>query len=503
MPRNNEDVYQLPPNSFGQSGQVISSIRYNAAIEDFQGEFNTARPIKFGGTGAATAADARTNLGVISAADVTTQLDLKLDKTGGELTGDLTGEGATFTAINGPLTGDVNGDVTGNLTGNVTGDLTGNATTATQLATSRDFSMSGPVTAVVVSFDGTGNVVLNTSIADNALTIAKTSGLQTALNQKANLSNPTFTGQLASTRIRATSVAVAALGTTNHPLQIGVTANENLVFSNRLIQARNNGAAAPLRLNPFGGDVQIFGNQVFHEGNFIPASKLDATGTAVRATRLAALRDFSLTGTVTASAVGFDGSGNVMLNTSVSDGALTIAKVAGLQTALDNAGTAGPHTHPIGEVVGLQDALDDKSDTTHGHGIAAISGLQTALDGKSDTTHGHGISNITGLQTALDGKAETSHVHTIANITGLQTALNGKANSNHTHTIANVTGLQTALNGKANSSHTHTIAQVTGLQTALDAKEDTLDDDQKRKITFSTSAPTGGADGDIWLEHEA
>ena len=437
MPRNNEEVYQLPPNSFGQSGQVISSLRYNTAIEDFQGEFNTARPIKFGGTGAATAEAARSALGV------TTQLDLKLDKAGGELTGDLTGTNATFTGITGP----------------VTGDLTGNADTATQLATSRDFSMSGTVTAAVVSFDGTGNVVLNTSIADDALTIAKTSGLQTALNQKANLSNPTFTGELASTRIRATTVAAATLNTTNHPFQIGVTANENLAFSNRVIQARNNGAAAPLRLNPFGGSVEIQGNQVFHAANFNPASKLDTTGTAARATRLETLRNFSLTGTVTASAVGFDGSGNVVLNTSIANNALTIAKVAGLQTALDNAGTAGPHTHPIGEVVGLQGALDDKSDTTHGHGIS--------------------------------------------NITGLQTALNGKANSNHTHTIANVTGLQTALDGKANSSHTHTIAQVTGLQTALDAKEDTLNADQKRKITFSTSAPTGGADGDIWLEHEA
>ena len=436
MPRNNEEVYQLPPNSFGQSGQVISSIRYNTAIEDFEGEFNTARPIKFGGTGAATAEAARSALGV------TTQLDLKLDKTGGELTGDLTGTNATFTAITGP----------------VTGDLTGNADTATQLATARNFSMSGTVTAAVVSFNGSANVVLNTSIADNALTIAKTSGLQTALNQKANLSNPTFTGQLASTRIRATGVASATLATTNHPFQIGVTANENLAFSNRVIQARNNGAAAPLRLNPFGGSVEIQGNEVFHAGNFDPASKLDTTGTAARATRLATLRNFSLAGTVTATAVGFDGSGNVMLNTSVPDGALTIAKVSGLQTALNNAGT-GAHTHPISEVVGLQSALDDKS--------------------------------------------ETGHTHTIANVTGLQTALNGKANSSHTHTIANVTGLQAALNGKANSSHTHTIAQVTGLQTALDAKEDTLNADQKRKITFSTSSPTGGADGDIWLEHEA
>ena len=48
----------------------------------------------------------------------------------------------------------------------VTGDLTGNADTATALATSRDFSLTGAVTASAVGFDGTGNVALSTSIAN-------------------------------------------------------------------------------------------------------------------------------------------------------------------------------------------------------------------------------------------------------------------------------------------------------------------------------------------------
>ena len=63
---------------------------------------------------------------------------------------------------------------------------TGNAATATALQTSRTFSISGVVTATGIGFDGTGNVNLITAIADAALTIAKTAGLQAALDAKQN-----------------------------------------------------------------------------------------------------------------------------------------------------------------------------------------------------------------------------------------------------------------------------------------------------------------------------
>jgi hypothetical protein len=63
------------------------------------------------------------------------------------------------------------------------GGLTGNASTATQLANGRDFSITGDITASAISFDGTGNVALSSSIAagvvdttelaDDAVTTAK------------------------------------------------------------------------------------------------------------------------------------------------------------------------------------------------------------------------------------------------------------------------------------------------------------------------------------------
>lgn len=77
--------------------------------------------------------------------------------------------------------------------------INGTAVAATKLASARAFNLAGVVTAAGVSFDGTGNVTLNTAIADGALSIAKTSGLQTALDAKANLSGAAFSGGISAT----------------------------------------------------------------------------------------------------------------------------------------------------------------------------------------------------------------------------------------------------------------------------------------------------------------
>lgn len=74
--------------------------------------------------------------------------------------------------------------------------INGTAVAATKLATARAFNLTGPVTASVVNFDGTGNVTLSTAIANNALSIAMTSGLQTALDSKFNAAGGTITGNV-------------------------------------------------------------------------------------------------------------------------------------------------------------------------------------------------------------------------------------------------------------------------------------------------------------------
>jgi hypothetical protein len=55
----------------------------------------------------------------------------------------------------------------------INGSITGNAATATALQTARNFSLSGDVTAPAVSFDGTGNVTLTTTLANGSVSTAK------------------------------------------------------------------------------------------------------------------------------------------------------------------------------------------------------------------------------------------------------------------------------------------------------------------------------------------
>jgi len=108
-------------------------------------------------------------------------------------------------------------------------------------------------------------------------------------------------------------------------------------------------------------------------------------------------------------------------------------------------------------------AVNPFSTSIHTHVIGNITGLQTALDSKVGPVHTHTIADITGLQNTIDSKSSVGHVHGIGEITDLPAQLEGKANLTHTHTIANVTGLQTALDGKASSTHTHTgYALLTG-----------------------------------------
>ena len=76
----------------------------------------------------------------------------------------------------------------------ISGSVTGNAGTVTTNA-----NLTGIVTSV-------GNA---TSIADNALSIAKTSGLQSALDLKASVDSPTFTGTVTTAAISGTTASLS------------------------------------------------------------------------------------------------------------------------------------------------------------------------------------------------------------------------------------------------------------------------------------------------------
>lgn len=96
--------------------------------------------------------------------------------------------GGSATSLNTPNTvvkRDGNGDfAAGQITANLTGDVTGNADTATALETARTIELTGNVTGSV-SFDGTGNVQISTTIdssfaTDAEVATAKSEAISTA-----------------------------------------------------------------------------------------------------------------------------------------------------------------------------------------------------------------------------------------------------------------------------------------------------------------------------------
>lgn len=119
---------------------------------------NGTIPIAFGGTGAVTAANARTNLGIgtiaLQAADA-------VSISGGAI--NSTPIGATT-----PSTGKfTNIGATGTLTASsIIGPVTGNSSSATKLATPRTVSISGAVTGTPTNFDGSANIEIPITTLD-------------------------------------------------------------------------------------------------------------------------------------------------------------------------------------------------------------------------------------------------------------------------------------------------------------------------------------------------
>lgn len=165
-------------------------------------------------------------------------------------------------------------EITYTLPAILTADTTGNAATATALETARNFSISsGPVQASGISFDGTGNVSLTSSIADDQIT-------------NAMIANP--------------GINIKIDGSASELVELG----EDLDFT-------------------AGTDLDVSYNVATNKVTFSLEAEIgsDTTGNAATATALETSRDIQLTGDVVGTA-SFDGTANASISTSIANGAV-------------------------------------------------------------------------------------------------------------------------------------------------------------------------------------
>jgi hypothetical protein len=130
----------------------VSSGTMSAAALDLTADVTGELPVTNGGTGASSASDARTNLGL---GNLSVQASNSVNIDGGAIDGTAIGANSASTIIG----------TTIQATSGFTGDLTGTAANATILATARTIGMTGDVTWTSASFDGSGDVTGTSTLA--------------------------------------------------------------------------------------------------------------------------------------------------------------------------------------------------------------------------------------------------------------------------------------------------------------------------------------------------
>ena len=247
--------------------------------------------------------------------------------------GDLspkTASGLTFNSSTDVLSGTFSGNLTGNVTGNASGSsgsCTGNAATATALETGRTIALTGDVTATGVSFDGTGNISLSTTIGADSVAL----GTDTTGNYVAGISGTTNEIEVSGSGSEGATVTVGLPD--NVTIAGNLTVNgtttsvdtTNLEVEDPLIKlAKNNNAADSVDIG-FYGLYDTSGSQDLYTGLFRdasdsgkyklfkdlqaePTTTVDTTGTGYAVGTLVSNLEGNVTGNVTGNTSGSSGS---------------------------------------------------------------------------------------------------------------------------------------------------------------------------------------------------
>jgi hypothetical protein len=302
----------------------------------------------------------------------------------------------------------------------INGSISGNAGTATALQTARNFALSGDVTASAVSFNGTADVTLSTTIANDAVTSAKIAD-----------------GTIVNADIASNAgIAVSKLAGGSSGQVLVTDASGTPTWANISVIETD-----PVWTADKAGATTISGTWTF--SNTINGS---ISGNAGTATALQTARNFALSGDVTASAVSFNGTADVTLSTTIANDAVTSAKIAdGTIVNADIASNAGIAVSKLAGGSSGQVLVTDASGTPTWANISVIEtdpvwtadkAGATTISGTwtfSNTINGS-ISGNAGTATAL----QTARNFALSgDVTASAVSFNGTADVTLSTTIAN------------------------------------------------------------------
>jgi len=313
-------------------------------------------------------------------------------------TGNLTVSTGTLVAnLEGAVTGNVTGDASGS-----SGSCTGNAATATNLASARNFSLTGEITASDTSFNGSADCDIATTIADNVVDEANlkvsnsptngyflsaqsgnTGGLTWAAQADSTNASALTSGTLPAARIADDSIVEAKLDIHNTPTDgyvLKYSDSNGLIWEDagtatnatNVTATANNSTDETTYLTFVDGATGAQGIETDTGLTYNPSSGLLTIGGELDAASLDISGDADIEGTLEADAYTVDGTA---LNEYIAD---TVGAMVSSNTESGITVTYQDGDNTLDFTVGTLN-----QDTT---GTAAIATTVTVADESSDTT---------------------------------------------------------------------------------------------------------------------
>lgn len=198
-----------------------------------------------------------------------------------------------------------NGTANINLPGvNVAGNqsTSGNAATATKLATIRSLSFSGDASGTM-SFDGSADVSTNLTLSNTGVVAGTYKSVTVDAKGRISAGNDVITGLVTAT----TATTTANQATSNTNTFLNITEKIGSATTTVGTSTQVTGAGTVSVTSDTTGKITITGAQ-------------SITGNAATATKLQTARTIAISGAVTGTATGFDGSANIAIATTAIDG---------------------------------------------------------------------------------------------------------------------------------------------------------------------------------------